>query len=634
MTRTRFSALFVLAALLLIAPLVASVGADRVLAQDAAPAAAESPGTMPLAETMPADTAAYVATAFDPTSDQFLALSSLAARLIIPSAGDTIASIVEQLTRLLAMIPSDLSTVLEGEIGIGVTGFGSFAGDGGGGSSNPGAIIGSLLPGYAIVLHPIAAGEARGLVEEWFADQVDSNGGDVERTEVGSIVVLRDSTVDDGESAAPSVIAFSGDYIFFGTDYESLLPFIETSLDNAPSLADAPELKELNAALPADRLLFGYLDPAVFLESTGNLEISSVEISSIEAPIGETAFTIAASDNELRFESVSMPTSMAEGLIDTRGPNPAFADAVPASTLALYAGQDLGRGWAIDQLQKILLTTLVGSMGGGEIDLSEFDAEEQFGFLSMLTGINFKTDMFDQLTGDFGLALFSLDTEDPLGSSAVIASELENPDLVSVAVTSLGPLIQSSGAGMASVTTASIDGQTVNNVAVTTEDLNVTVQYGVVDDQLMIGLGDGIEMVAVEPTDALSSSPAYQAALAELPADYDSVMYLDVQGIADQLAPVLLETIAEDSDSAIVRCLAGTGATESATPDVADLDRANDGGWIVDTGCSVLNSLLGGDGALLDVVVSHLPGPLAAVSYHQDGLKHTSGVLMVGSLEP
>jgi hypothetical protein len=73
---------------------------------------------------MPADTVAYVATEFDPGSDQYLQLSSLAARLVIPGAGDTISSIVETLTALLAKIPSELTTVLQGEVGIGIAGSG------------------------------------------------------------------------------------------------------------------------------------------------------------------------------------------------------------------------------------------------------------------------------------------------------------------------------------------------------------------------------------------------------------------------------------------------------------------------------------------------------------------------------
>ena len=74
-----------------------------------------------------------------------------------------------------------------------------------------------------------------------------------------------------------------------------------------------------------------------------------------------------------------------------------------------------------------------------------------------------------------------------------------------MAVTSLGPLIQSAGSGTASVTTASVDGQTVNNVTVLTDDLAATVQYGVVDDQLMIGLGDGIETLAMPSGDTAGS---------------------------------------------------------------------------------------------------------------------------------
>ena len=112
---------------------------------------------------------------------------------------------------------------------------------------------------------------------------------------------------------------------------------------------------------------------------------------------------------DLRIESVSLPLTVRDDLLDTAGPNPDFASRVPDSTLAMYAGQDLGQSWLISQLQKVLLTTLAGAIGAGDIDLSDFDIEDQFGFLAMITGINFKTDLLDQLEGDYGAALFSLE---------------------------------------------------------------------------------------------------------------------------------------------------------------------------------------------------------------------------------
>ncbi len=634
MIRSRVRAPFVLAVLVLLFPAIAAVGIDPVRAQDATPEAAIEVLPAPLAQVMPAETSAFVATAFDPTSDQYLELSSLAARLIIPGAGDTISALVQQITLLLARVPSDLSTVLEGEIGVGLTGFSGSPGDQSNTlPSDPGAVIGSLLPSYAVVLHPREAGKARELVEDWFTDQVEQSGGLVERSEDGSIVVLRNATVDSAESDAPSTVVFSGDYIFFGADFESLLPFVETSRGNAPSLADSDDLQRLNAALPTERLLFGYLDISVFLQTAGDMEIASVEVSSIDPPFGPTAFSIAADDVGLRLESVSLSSSRDGRLFGGSNENPDFASHVPDSTLAMFASQDLGDSWLIEQLQNVLLTVLVGSMGGGDVELSDFGIDEQFGFLSMLTGINFKTDMFDQLQGDYGVALFSLDLKEPMASSAVVASNLANPNAVSVAVTSLGPLIQSSGAGTASVTTASIDGQTVTNVTVGTNGSAYTIQYGVVDEQLMIGLGDGIETIAVPPVVTLDSSTDYQDVLALLPDTYDSVFYVDTQSIAEQLAPLLLDSLAESSSNAIVRCLAGSIGTGAATPAAVETGDAGGGNLIVDTACSVINGLLGGENRLLELLIARMPGPFAAVTYQEDDLQHVSGVLAVGSSE-
>lgn len=632
MIRSRFRSLFLLAAVLLILPTTTASGISQARAQVATPAASVEAVPPPLGEAMPLGTSAYVATEFNPAGDQYLELSSLAAQVVIPGAGDTIGGIVQQLTRLLAMIPSDLNTVLTGEVGVGLSGFGGLDDTSLSTSSlDPGNVISSLLPSYAMVLHPIEAGKARELIEDWFGDQVGQSGHQVERSETGSIVVLRNPGADSASSSSPAVVVFSGDYILLGADYDSLLPYIDVTQGSEPSLANAPDLQRLNAALPSERLLFGYLDSAVLLESAAFVEVASVPLSSIEPPLGPTAFTVAADDIGLRIESVSLPTDSTTMLPDTSGENPDYASRVPDSTLALLASQDLGQSWVMEQLQIVLLTALAGSMGAGEIDLSDFEVEEQFGFLSMLTGINFKTDMIDQLQGDYGAALLSVNVDDPLASSVVVASDVDDSDRVSVAVTSLGPLIQSSGAGTASVTTASIDGQTVTNVTVGTNGLATRIQYGVVDGQLMIGLGDGIETIA-NPIDAtLESSSAYRAALDQLPAAYDSLIYVDTRAIARQIAPLLLETLAQDSSNALIECLAR--GMDVATPAAVETEASNGGNWIVNAGCSIVTSLLGGDDALLDLILTRVPGPFAAVGYHESGLQHLSGVLMVGSIE-
>ena len=128
--------------------------------------------------------------------------------------------------------------MLQGEVGIGVSGFGSLD-DADGASNSPGNLIGALLPSYAIVLHPEEAGKARELIEDWFTRDLATSGVEVDRSQVGSIVVLRDPSADVTDSAAPAMVVFSGDYILLGTDYESLLPYIEVTQGNVASLADS-----------------------------------------------------------------------------------------------------------------------------------------------------------------------------------------------------------------------------------------------------------------------------------------------------------------------------------------------------------------------------------------------------------
>lgn len=618
MIGSRSRALVVLCALLLVFPMLGALGS--------APAVAQDDGVAPLAEAMPADVRAFVSTEFDLKNDQYVAVTRLATSLFIPGAGDTLALAVQQLAMFTGLIPADLQRALTGDIGIGLLDVEMASG-----TSGSGAALGSIRPDYAVVLHPEEAGAARQIVETWFRSQMATRGQEPERSQTGSIVVL---TNPDPASVSfpnsPAVIVFSGDYILFGVDYDAMLPFVDATQGNLPTLADSAEMQQLTAALPSDRLLFGYLSGEGLTASLQNLAGDAQLVQSIDPPVGATAFTVAAADAGLRFESVSLPVwgTMLKSSIGTPTAavlaNPEFAAQVPDSTFVMFSGNDLGQSWLMEQLQKALLSQLMTSFVGGEVDLSNTDIGAQFGVLSMLTGIDFKADLMDQLQGEYGAALFTFDPADPLASSAVIASELGDVDRVSVATTSIAPLLQSAAAGTVSITTSSVADQTVNNIGVLNGDSVTTVQYGVVNDRLMVGLGDGLDVLATAPRASLADDAGYQAALAELPQDYSSILYVDLRSMARQMAPEIIQSLAAGSGNPLAQCLVANSTLATPVPAPAQMG----------TGAQALCSLIGllfGENFLQDFLVSRVPGPFAAVTYQQGGLQHVSGILLVGS---
>lgn len=577
----------------------------------------------PLAEAMPDDTLLYVVTAFDPTSEQYLGLTRNTTELLLPRVGSTVAPFVELLARFLGSVPSDLRTVLEGEIGVGVGAFGELdltalmSPD----DTASSGLLGGLLPPAVIVIHPERAAAARPVVTEWFEDQVEQTGGTVSTTEEAGRRWLETTAAVSGTDVA--VVASVGDYIVLGSGREVIEPYLSTIEGGRPAVAGNDGFSDLVAQVPRTALLFGYAQVPEIVASIAGIFDASPALAAIEPPVGDTAFTVGADAVGLRFESASIRTAAADPSVVDSQAVPSFAESVPASTLALVAGRDLGQSWAIDQLQTVLLSALAGSLLGTDFDLSDIDPETQFGVISMLTGIDFRTDVFQQLTGDWGLALLAIDLQNPLQSSAVISSQLADPDRVSVAVTTLGPLIQSSGSGTASVTTASIDGQTVTNVTLQSP-IEATLQYGVVDDQLMIGLGSGIEAIATSPQDRLAKDSAYSSAMSLLPSAYSGQIYIDVGAIVRQLGPTVLEALAASSDNQVIDCLA---AAQSGT-ELADGSTTR-----VPTWCAIARALLGGQDGLQRLVFERIPGPIAAVGYDTPGYARVSGVLPFGTID-
>jgi hypothetical protein len=61
----------------------------------------------------------------------------------------------------------------------------------------------------------------------------------------------------------------------------------------------------------------------------------------------------------------------------------------------------------------------------------------------------------------------------------------------------------------------------------------MSVDFGVVDDQFVLGLGDGVDTLLLGPDGSLADSPRFIAAMENLPAEYQAVQFIDVAALAE-----------------------------------------------------------------------------------------------------
>jgi len=219
-----------------------------------------------------------------------------------------------------------------------------------------------------------------------------------------------------------------------------------------------------------------------------------------------------------------------------------FASKVPADTAVLANGNNIGQSFALKGMVFLLSTALSDALSGTVEDEDSsatpipMNVNDTYELLAMFFGFNLKTELLDQLTGTYGFAAWNLNAEKPSEIDAVLTSDIADPVVVEDVVGTITNLIQVAAQGQISVTSREIGDEAINNVTFPVEGEELSVDFGVVGDQFMLGLGDGVDTVSTAQADSLADSEIYQTAMAELPDEYQATYFVNiplVQAVSD-----------------------------------------------------------------------------------------------------
>jgi hypothetical protein len=313
---------------------------------------------------------------------------------------------------------------------------------------------------------------------------------------------------------------------------------------------------------------------------------------------------------------------------------PDLPNKVPSNTVLMVDGADLGANGALDALGLLLVQSIVGAdpraTPPAGVTPEEYESQ-MFDQAAQLLGFNLQTAFIDQLVGEFGLAIWGVETLDPASIGGVFVSDVGDADQVNSAVSQISLLAQAQGQGEFSITTRQIGTDSVNVLDLTQTGTPVTVEYGVVGSQFLLGVNDALNSYTGTVSDPLSANPSYQAALATLPQEHNSVFYLDL-GQLIPLAEMLQGTSGIGaSEDASEKC--GEYATQADAQAALDEDPGTN--WELDSdfdgeACEDYFAVAGAT----PVTGSFEPdlskiGAFASVGYQQDGMVGTSSILII-----
>jgi hypothetical protein len=609
-----------------------------------APAAAIDTAALKTASAVPANAQFYVAIDLDTNGEQITQALALLERAGLSDSEDSLSTISAG-AEAGGVDAESVDELIDGEMALAGTGLnfnamGAFSDlplDGDLSDVDVDEIGSNVSPGIAVVIMASNLDEAIEQMISDFREDAQVAGTPIEEPNVeGAQVLVVESDPVTGESG--NVLAVLDDAVILGEVLEDVRPFIQASNGTVSSLATDADFSAAMAQLPAESLVASYVPSLSDFEAVESLLGESglpLALDLLLGPGGAAGFALSADDAGFRIDTVQLAREGQEFTASGVAADLTMADRLPSDSLLMLNGFDLGSSMAFRLIEQLLV------VGSGELsgatgimpEMTQEYIDTQFAEFVPLIGFNVQTEFIQQMEGEFGFALIGVDPMNPASIQAILASEIADPIAVTDALTSVGNLIQGVGQGQVQASLVTIGDSSVNQIAFDADGVPINVQYGVVGDEFTLSVGDAVVEYALGVSDPLSANPDFQEALSLLPAEYDGLFYLGTASLIEAGQPIV-SGVGSDLDSGLGdasdRCadfVAQEDAQAAYDEDPVanfDLDLDFDGVACDDyfdvpsTGTAV---------AGLDGQVN--VGSFAAVSYKQDGMGFTSGILVI-----
>ncbi|HET8522553.1 MAG TPA: DUF3352 domain-containing protein [Thermomicrobiales bacterium] len=587
----------------------------------ATPAAQSAVAPLTTAAVMPAGATVYVALNLDAGSAQLKKADELVRRAGLGDLLDRAIASAEANIQADTAMAVDLDALLGGEVGFAVTDLTALTAAQQVMGVTPEAPLASPVPasaaggqsGMVVVLAPADIEAAADAMRQLSAQQAANLGVTATDTDYKGVTIH--SIVVPDYPTGGSAYARVGDFIVVSATAADLEPVIDVQQGDAPALTDQAPFTQVRNELASDFLMFSYTNGPAYLDAMrADLQAAAAQLGP-DFPFGVafaqlnayTGEVVWADDPGFRTDTVSIPVA---GALPPAPANFALTlDAkVPDDTLIFADSFDLGPslGPSLDVLNSVVKAVVADPELAQDVPSGMREAlasGDIYAFLGRFLAFNPRTDLLDQLVGEWAFAL-SVRSLNPNDISGVFVSDAKNQTLLTDSVTKLavwlntltiGAMISQSDGGSPSFNggafgahTEEVDGTLTQVIEIPVPEMNTAVrlQWGVVNGQLVFGIGDGFTSYHAGPVATLADSPRYRSVMAELPSEHNGVFYLNLNEMINLVQPIVQQEI--DAEQG--------GATPGASlPDLSGIQS------------------------------------FGMVSYERDGMRGTSSLLMISA---
>ena len=473
------------------------------------------------ADVVPADSVLYMDVELDQTSEQWTTFYELLDRAGLSDLAEQEANVSpEQAGQLAAILEFTGQAALvftspEAFSSEALTDFGSEAADM---TADPAAVAGGEVPpGFAVVFQPENPQALYDQLKNMIGGEDEGAAPTVETTEYNGTTIETITGTDD--DATPAAIALVEDTIVLAASPADIEPIVDTINGELEPLSSNEHFMEVRSSLEGPSLSFGYANGAVIVEQLATEEPAAADFTnSLAGYFGWNAFV---DQSGFRLDTVAIPAEDAEfGMVTAF--DPTFAEKVSAETLYFLNGNNLAGSGIFDLFGFALQASLAGT--GTDIlatPVSTPTVDDVYAQLESQLGFNLKTDLFDQLDGEFALAVDvdQIFSQEPV-TDAVFVSDVADETSVTDVASKITYILNATLEEGATLSEREVTGGTVTSITIdeaSTGGFPVVLEYGVVDGQLLIGVNHGIDNYLGGSTETLAQDPNFQQTMNALP---------------------------------------------------------------------------------------------------------------------
>ncbi len=450
---------------------------------------------------------------------------------------------------------SQVGGVLNGEAGLilatlpdtGDFSLDSVGGDAAGIATDPAAVSeGDVPEGWSVVIQP---SNARALYDTIRDTVLSSDGDDAESAQTveyeGYTIEYVEPIDEFGTGAA---IALVDDVVVISTRPDDIEPIIDTATGAVAPLSELATYSDLRDRLEPEVLSFGFVNgPAILtgVEEQDPEALAEVPEGLVASLDAYTAFAFWADQPGFRLDTLSLPGEGQE-LPQAENLDPTFPDAIEGNSIVYAGGTNLGQNPGVNALALLFAQELAG-IDANATPVATQDpeayADEVFAEAEATLGFNIKTDLLDNMVGEWGVAFAAEDivSIQPM-VSGIFASDVEDATAVSDVVSKITAIAEAGSDGSVEISSREVDGSSVTTIDASSSGFPIVIEFGVVGDQLLVGINEGIDTFVDGPGESLADNPTFQATLDALPAEFSAISFVNVESLVPLIEDAVTAT--------------------------------------------------------------------------------------------